>query len=100
MQGEINESIGTLNGVVSLLEMMQFYGDFFTDKMGQFNASEVGLRHEKRETQVKPEVVLSLYAQIGVFGELCVMHKLNSPAQQCARIMEALEKKEDGYNLR
>lgn len=79
------------SGVVVLFNMMQFYGDFFTDKMGQFNASEVRLRRENRETPVRQEVVLSLYAQIGVFGELCAMHKLSSPAQQCARIIQTLE---------
>jgi hypothetical protein len=73
--------------------MLQFYGDFFTDKMGQFNASEAKLSLEKRELQAKVSNVLSLYAQLGVFGELCAMHSLMSPAQQCRRIMQDLEAK-------
>lgn len=81
------------SGVVSLYELLQFYGDFFADKMGQFNASEAKLSLEKREVLLKPEAAVGLYAQLGVFGGLCGMHNLNSPAQQCQRIMSELENK-------
>jgi hypothetical protein len=82
-----------LYGVVSLLDMLQFYGDFFAEKMLQFSGAEVRLLSEKRENAVKPEVAVGLYAQIGVFEGLCVLHCLSSPASQCRRMMENLESK-------
>jgi hypothetical protein len=73
--------------------MLQFYGDFFVEKMGQFNAFEAKLGLEPRENKVIQSGALSLYAQLGVFAGLCQMHGLTSPAQQCQRIMLDLEAK-------
>jgi hypothetical protein len=81
------------SGVVSLYDVLQFYGDFFTDSMGQFNAFEAKLSLEKREITLDQNATLTLYAKLGVFAGLCTMHKLSSPALQCGRIMENLENK-------
>ena len=84
---------GCAHGVVSLFDMLQFYGDFFADKMAHFNAYEAKLLFEKRENPAKTSFVLILYAEIGVFGELCRLHGLQSSAAQCGRIMENLQDK-------
>jgi hypothetical protein len=87
------EQVVCPSGVVSLYDVLQFYGDFFTDSMGQFNAYEAKLSLEKREIALDQHATLSLYAKLGVFAGVCTMHKLSSPAQQCGRIMENLQNK-------
>ena len=78
---------------MSLFDMLQFYGDFFAEKMLQLSGAEARLISEKRDNAVQPTAVVGLYAQIGVFEGLCGMHGLNSAASQCRRIMLNLESK-------
>lgn len=85
--------MNNLAGVVSLFEMLQFYGDFFADKMLRFSGAEARLSLEKRANLLVPSAAVGLYAELGVFGGLCGMHGLTSPAQQCERIMQDLQTK-------
>lgn len=77
-------------GVVSLLKMLEFYAEGFVRAITQFGAWELRAGQES-DSQIKPELLNALYADISVFANDCVLQGFKSSAQQCGRIIEAIE---------
>lgn len=79
------------HGVVSLLEMLDFYADTFVHALTQFGAFELRLGEEAQKL-IKPHILNQLYAEIAGLGSDCVLHGFKSSAQQCGRIVESMER--------
>lgn len=80
------------NGVVSLLDMLQFYAEQFAKNFAQLNAFEIRLGQEPRDAFVKVEGILSLNTYLLQLQNDCVLYKFASVALQCDRIIEKLGK--------
>ena len=81
-------------GVVSLLEMLQFYARTFFKAFAQLNAFERLALDEDRETQANPNLVQSLFAELRDLTEDAAMHGLDSVVLQCQRMMQKMQERQ------
>jgi hypothetical protein len=81
------------SGVVSLLDMQQYFADAFFQYFAEFGAWELKAQGEERETAAKPDMTVHIYAKLGVMQGLASMHDFNSIDQQCQRLMRTWEAK-------
>jgi hypothetical protein len=79
--------------VVSLLDMQQFYADFFLKATAQLNAFERLAKNENRATLGKPQLTTALYAELGGLMTDSALHGFDSIGLQCQRTMKRMQDK-------
>jgi hypothetical protein len=87
-----------VHGVVSLLEMLQFYGDVLIFELSAISAAEVKLGFEKDESQIIPAAAAMVFAKLNVLMALYREYGMDSSAAQCKRIIDKIDAK--GRELR
>ena len=85
------EKVVCPSGVVSLLEMLQFYADFFVATLSRIATYERLAASEDREKLAKPTAMPMLYAQLGLLQGHAQMYGFQSISAQCIRIMQKME---------
>ena len=83
-------------GVVSLLDMLRLFADFFVRELSELTAIESKTKTlaEMKPSQAVPgERCVEVYAKVGVFSGTCVEHRLSSSALKCGRIYQTLEQR-------
>lgn len=78
-------------GVVSLLEMLQFYGDALIFELSAISAAEVKLGFEKDENLVNPVATAMIFAKLNILKALYETYGMNSSSSQCRRIVEKIK---------
>jgi hypothetical protein len=82
-----------LRGVVSLFDMLQFFGDVLIFELSAITAAEVKLGFEKDENGILPEALAMVYAKLNVLQALYATYGMKSSSSQCARIIEKIQAK-------
>jgi hypothetical protein len=80
-----------IRGVVSLLEVQQFFADIIVKFLSELNAVEAKIGQEEREHVVRADVAAWIYAKVGVLQGIALMYSLNAADQQCQRMMSAFQ---------
>lgn len=79
------------HGVVSLLDMMEFWASMFVECSNKMNAWEKVVGEADREATMNRVAATQIYAEVQSFGLLCLQHQLTSTHQQCYRIADNLQ---------
>jgi hypothetical protein len=86
------------SGVVTLLDVLQFYGDVFVLELAALNAGEAKLGFESDDSRVLPAAVAMVYAKLITLQTLYEQYGMRSSSSQCKRVIQKIEAKKD--NLR
>lgn len=82
-----------IHGVVSLFDMLQFYGDVLIYELSGINAGEVKLGFENDESLVLPEAVAMVYAKLNILSSLYEQYGMKSSSSQCRRVIDKITAK-------
>lgn len=80
-------------GVVSLFDMLQFFGDALIFELSGLHFAEAKLGFEKDDNPVHPGAGAMVYAKLGIVGTLFDLYGMKSSAAQCRRIIALIEQK-------
>jgi hypothetical protein len=86
------------SGVVSLFDMLQFYGDALIFEVSALHFAKAKLGFEKSDSHVLPAAGAMVYAKLGVLSALFDLYGMKSSAAQCKRVIAMIEAK--GPNIR
>jgi hypothetical protein len=90
-KSSVTERKPTLSGVVSLLDMLRFYGDLFVQSLTSIISWEVKCSRISPQTPMTQPQAVEIYSHIGVLATDLAVHGLKSAALKCGRIHERLE---------
>lgn len=79
-------------GVVSLLEMMEYYAHIYLEWTNKLAAWEKVSGESQPRVAVRPDYAAVLYAEIAVFAGMCRAHSFASTARQCERMVEMFQR--------
>ena len=81
-----------IHGVVSLLDMMEFYAHVHLEMAVKLTAWEKVCGESERDVLMKQDAAVQLFAEVSTFRALCLSQGFNSVALQCGRIAEKIDK--------
>lgn len=83
----------TPHGVVSLLEMMRFYGDLFVQTLTRILQWEIKCARivNNQSTQLAPTIAVEIYAYVGTLAPEMIVYGFKSAALKAGRIHKHLE---------
>jgi hypothetical protein len=80
-------------GVVTLLDMLKLYADFFVQEFGKLHELEVRLAAAPAQAKAPPPQCVEVYAEVGTYSAHLAEQRLSSAFAKCARIHQTLEER-------
>jgi hypothetical protein len=83
--------VGLGNGVVSLLEMQEFYASFYTKMIADLMVCQGKVLLEERHTQAQPGAALLIFTIVHELADSASKHGMISTGLKCKRIADRLQ---------